>query len=715
MPRVKRINTVRQSRRLLEKQRNKGNQTAARILRYLNKEDSRRMNEQAVQLSNKLEKIKNKIKQNLTGNTDGISKAITQFQKDDSWLKFTPEEFTIQIRQILQQAGVTPDINTVNRATGALFCKVCLAKLQNIIDFGLERGRGKARKIFKKKMKTVIKNLKNHTDDIKKAFSNFEQTRIIDNNEVFNSTISQYTKWIGTIFQYTPDNFRAKWLNRVKDKSQCAKILRDRYANQMPEEKITEKAAVNKYFNEENCYICKGRFRTDNRTPECEHILPIFLALRHLWIVREGLDEYTRQQLELLNLEYEFSHRCCNQCKSDLSLIYFQLNANRRMNFCQLDQDNINKVFEKILIYSTRGSWACDSIQQQFLFNDTKIQEAKVNLGQRLASIVTTINNVISNPNIGFNGEVVNYLAWTKLKALSCLSNVELFELFTEESLSEAIVDAIPQELLGGSKSDNLDENNKLLLMMENILNEPAITQKEIVFNTLLNFGCNIQGYQFEPVQINYNGKGSSTIKMVLNGRQIVQTVESLDAVKDDFLKPIDFSMYRSEEFPDVPSIYEDIDTENGNSTLQLFFNDLMNVININNTSQIIPSVQSLETNNITELTRKYMSQGMTLENAINETAKTIKNIKSMGKSMGMDISIQQSASIALNQNISSLIPLKTGRQLTNLSMIPEESYLPSVISVRGGKKRKKKLKKKKKTKKFKRKKKKKRTRRKKK
>ena len=120
MPRVKRINTVRQSRRLLEKQRNKGNQTAARILRYLNKEDSRRMNEQAVQLSNKLEKIKNKIKQNLTGNTDGISKAITQFQKDDSWLKFTPEEFTIQIRQILQQAGVTPDINTVNRATGVI-------------------------------------------------------------------------------------------------------------------------------------------------------------------------------------------------------------------------------------------------------------------------------------------------------------------------------------------------------------------------------------------------------------------------------------------------------------------------------------------------------------------------------------------------------------------------------------------------------------------
>ena len=250
-------------------------------------------------------------------------------------------------------------------------------------------------------------------------------------------------------------------------------------------------------------------------------------------------------------------------------------------------------------------------------------------------------------------------------------------------------MDAIPQELLGGSKSDNLDENNKLLLMMENILNEPAITQKEIVFNTLLNFGCNIQGYQFEPVQINYNEKSSSTIKMVLNGRQIVQTVESLDAVKDDFLKPIDFSMYRSEEFPDVPSIYEDIDTENGNSTLQLFFNDLMNVININNTEiKIIPSVQSLETNNITELTRKYIDR-MTLENAINETAKTIKNIKSMGKSMGMDISIQQSASIALNQNISSLIPLKTGRQLTNLSMIPEESYLPSVISVRGGKKEK--------------------------
>ena len=143
------------------------------------------------------------------------------------------------------------------------------------------------------------------------------------------------------------------------------------------------------------------------------------------------------------------------------------------------------------------------------------------------------------------------------------------------------------------SETNDSIETNKLFLLTEKILHSPVITDKEIIFNTLLNYGSNIEGQIFEPPEINYNENGTSTIKMVLNGRKIVQTVESLDAVQNNFLKPIDFTLYRSDEAPEIPSIYEDIDTENGNNTLQVFFSILIDMVDIN-TVQTAPPVQTV-------------------------------------------------------------------------------------------------------------------------
>ena len=250
-------------------------------------------------------------------------------------------------------------------------------------------------------------------------------TLSFDDEEQLNITIHQYSKWIGHIFGYTPDSFRKNWLNKVQDKAQCVKIIQHRQKS--GETKTpTQKQALGSYYNNQRCYICSGLFNDragrfiDGRTPECEHILPIFLALRHLWIVRKNdISEYTEDQLIVLNDEYEFSHRCCNQCKSDLSFIQFYTDTNTRRNQCRIDTRNINLMFDKIERHSRKPSWGCDVIKTKFLPNGVAREAAKQALGQRLGGIIQKINQFINDDVNGFGGNVVEYLAWSKLKALS--------------------------------------------------------------------------------------------------------------------------------------------------------------------------------------------------------------------------------------------------------------------------------------------------------
>jgi hypothetical protein len=94
----------------------------------------------------------------------------------------------------------------------------------------------------------------------------------------------------------------------------------------------------------------------------------------------------------------------------------------------------------------------------------------------------------------------------------------------------------------------------------------------------------------------------------------------------------------------------------------------------------------------------------MSLQKAANETAATIKKIRSIAKeSFDLDLSVQQAANVALNPTISSLLNttvpnMKTGKNINELSVIPEENTLETLrpmVSVMGGKKKRKKKRKK--------------------
>ena len=78
--------------------------------------------------------------------------------------------------------------------------------------------------------------------------------------------------------------------------------------------------------NPTNCYICGLPIRPIDKergfkTAECEHLLPVLIAIIHIWICKSP--NISDEDRELLKNEYKWSHMCCNRIKTNLSLIEF--------------------------------------------------------------------------------------------------------------------------------------------------------------------------------------------------------------------------------------------------------------------------------------------------------------------------------------------------------------------------------------------------------
>lgn len=70
------------------------------------------------------------------------------------------------------------------------------------------------------------------------------------------------------------------------------------------------------------CWIC-GLKLNNAPKPECEHILPISDALLHLNLYqnKSSLERLNKYEVNMLKLEYLWSHQCCNQSKNNLKYI----------------------------------------------------------------------------------------------------------------------------------------------------------------------------------------------------------------------------------------------------------------------------------------------------------------------------------------------------------------------------------------------------------
>jgi len=66
---------------------------------------------------------------------------------------------------------------------------------------------------------------------------------------------------------------------------------------------------------DKQCYLCGQIMHSRYKRIECEHLLPILSAITNWWLVK------TPQVNDMVKTLYEFSHRCCNQVKSNFDLI----------------------------------------------------------------------------------------------------------------------------------------------------------------------------------------------------------------------------------------------------------------------------------------------------------------------------------------------------------------------------------------------------------
>ena len=84
----------------------------------------------------------------------------------------------------------------------------------------------------------------------------------------------------------------------------------------------------NPVWGEFPCYICGRPLNWSSKnndatgaTVECEHILAIVSALMNYDLALGNQSDYTEQQLRRLADEYDLSHKCCNQVKSNIDMI----------------------------------------------------------------------------------------------------------------------------------------------------------------------------------------------------------------------------------------------------------------------------------------------------------------------------------------------------------------------------------------------------------
>ena len=200
---------------------------------------------------------------------------------------------------------------------------------------------------------------------------------------------------------------RNEILNNVGDNAQCKKILQHRLTGKLPFLYNYSKAPASiaplkegdtfKFYDPRKppsyseafqfekkygrCYLCGQDYccapTWAQKTPECEHVLSIFLALRLMHIVRG--DSYSGDEWNILNREYEFSHRCCNQIKSQISFISQDFTKSFPNGPFIVNTAAIDDFYDKLFAGYQNRSWNChqivDSIFQNFDPNGNRARD----------------------------------------------------------------------------------------------------------------------------------------------------------------------------------------------------------------------------------------------------------------------------------------------------------------------------------------------------
>ena len=242
--------------------------------------------------------------------------------------------------------------------------------------------------------KSLISNYKIFLESRKSEFKNptwvqnFVETQIPERGDFHissNDPLASYTNFFNTIFMMitnkvlTDEEKNAEDEDEAEESMNWRKIIESWNPPTQCRVALSQNSTRESIQNSDSCfcYICGCQIADIDDAMECEHILPISTALSNWWIAKppaaaaaadispapssitEKRSNFSDDELELLQLEYAWAHRCCNQIKSSVDLIQLRggtFSAKRR---------NVTKLLQYIYEAKTatepsRQKYDCD-------------------------------------------------------------------------------------------------------------------------------------------------------------------------------------------------------------------------------------------------------------------------------------------------------------------------------------------------------------------
>lgn len=266
------------------------------------------------------------------------------------FLRNTPREVVIEILEDLASYGLIPPIEKETQG-GAKYSP----RMQKLTEKGLEfknlLTKVKQDKVISKLDRIEAQRKLQAKRDAKIALqsriSGIDTTTQFE-NKTFNE-LDDFTKELAKCENHKPSVFAERlfseksvtvWKNTVTNK--CRKIFElhqpdTQCANVIGESRIGDM-----------CYICGLEMRNNIRsmTPSCEHILPIMQAMFFLDLYRSS-DTPTDEQMNILKLEYAWTHRCCNLTKNVTSLLETRIDEENYPTW-HFNSKNTDKILRSI-------------------------------------------------------------------------------------------------------------------------------------------------------------------------------------------------------------------------------------------------------------------------------------------------------------------------------------------------------------------------------
>lgn len=191
-------------------------------------------------------------------------------------------------------------------------------------------------------------------------------------------------------------------------------------------------------WKETECYICGEKLLSNESSPECEHILPVSKAALYLTlykseyksIMEKGFtnsitDKNEQRIFKEISMEYDWSHRCCNQKKNDIDFIKY----NTKRDKFEIDIRNTNSVLKEIIKGSLEKDGHCKENTLYNKFSKMNSKDIKKWIEERI--------DILNAKQKGKIRVICDYLNEYKAKSKSLFNIINLATLISSADMNK--------------------------------------------------------------------------------------------------------------------------------------------------------------------------------------------------------------------------------------------------------------------------------------